>query len=93
MCNNRSYKILKVNLEIYLRDMLKDQERQSEYMGMNFDLPLNVSGIAEGFGVHGKKVEAANDLRPALEEAFSLGKPAVVDVVIDGSLKPSPSAF
>lgn len=93
VCNNRSYKILKVNLEIYLRDMLKDQERQSEYMGMNFDLPLNVSGIAEGFGVHGKKVEAANDLRPAFEEAFSLGKPAVVDVVIDGSLKPSPSAF
>ena len=32
VCNNRSYKILKVNLEIYLRDMLKDQERQSEYM-------------------------------------------------------------
>ena len=44
---------------------------------MDFDLPLNVSGIAEGFGVHGKKVEASNDLRPALEEAFSLGKPAV----------------
>ena len=93
VCNNRSYKILKVNLEIYLRDMLKDNERKSDYTGMDFTLPLNVAGIAEGFGVHGRKVENPDDLRPALEEAFSLGKPSVVDVVIDGSLKPTASSF
>ena len=93
VCNNRSYKILKVNLEIYLRDMLKDQERESEYTGMDFALPLDIAGIAGGFGVHGRTVEDPSDLRPALEEVLSLGKPAVVDVVIDGSLKPSASSF
>jgi benzoylformate decarboxylase len=86
ICNNRSYRILKVNMEIYLRDMLKDKGRRSQYLGMDFSLPLNVAGVAQGFGVHGRTVEDPAELRAALEEAFGLGKPAVVDVVIDGSL-------
>ncbi len=86
ICNNRTYRILKVNMDIYLRDMLKDSERQSDYVGMNFDLPLNVAGIAEGFGISGRRVEDPAQLRPAIEEAIASGKPAVVDVSIDGSL-------
>jgi benzoylformate decarboxylase len=86
ICNNRTYRILKVNMDIYLRDMLKDSERQSDYVGMNFDLPLNVAGIAEGFGITGRRVEDPAQLRPAIEEAIASGKPAVVDVTIDGSL-------
>lgn len=86
ICNNRQYKILKVNMEVYLREILNDSERKSEYVGMDFPLPLNLAGIAEGFGVHGRTVEKPSDIRPALEEAFASGKPAMVDVVIDGSL-------
>ena len=86
ICNNRTYKILKANMEVYLRSMLKDTQRKSEYVGMDFDLPLNLAGIAEGFGVHGRKVETPSELRPALEEALGLGRPALVDVTIDGSL-------
>jgi benzoylformate decarboxylase len=86
ICNNRTYRILKVNMEYYLRDMLKDTQRKSEYPGMDFDLPLDVAAVAQGFGVHGRKVEDPAQLGPALKEAMGLGKPAVVDVVIDGSL-------
>ncbi len=86
ICNNRTYRILKVNMEIYLRDMLKDKDRRSQYLGMDFPLPLDVAGVARGFGVHGRTVEDPAELRPALDEAFALGKPAVVDVVIDGSV-------
>ena len=86
ICNNRTYRILKVNMEIYLRDMLKDKDRRSQYLGMEFPLPLDVAGVARGFGVHGRTVEDPTELRPALDEAFALGKPAVVDVVIDGSV-------
>lgn len=85
ICNNRTYRILRDNMDIYLRDMLKDPQRRSDYIGMDFPLPLDLAGIAEGFGVHGRKVETPGELRPALEEAFGLGGPAVVDVVIDGS--------
>ncbi len=86
ICNNRTYRILKVNMDIYLRNMLKDAQRESRYVGMDFPLPLNLARIAEGFGVHGRRVETPSELRPTLEEAFSLDRPALVDVVIDGSL-------
>ena len=94
ICNNGTYKILKQNMEVYLRGMLKDTQRQSQYIGMDFQLPLNLAGIAEGFGVHSRRVEDPSELGPALEEAFNLSRPALVDVVIDGALAHSgPSIY
>ena len=86
ICNNRSYRILKVNMDIYLRRMLNDQERQSEYVGMEFANPLDLSAIAHGMGVAGEKVEDPDALGPALGKAYDSGKPAVIDVSIDGSV-------
>ena len=85
ICNNRSYRILKVNMDIYLRRMLDDQERQSEYVGMDFANPLDLSAIAQGLGVAGEKVEDPEALGPALQKAFDSGRPAVIDVSIDGA--------
>ena len=86
ICNNRSYRILKVNMDIYLRSMLNDQQRQSEYVGMEFANPLDLAAIAPGMGVSGEKVEDAEALGPAIRRAFDSGKPAVIDVSIDGSV-------
>ena len=85
ICNNRTYKVLKVNMDVYLRDMIKDVHRESQYLGMDFPLPLDLAGVAEGFGVHGRRVEDPSELRPALEEALAVDGPALVDVVMDGS--------
>jgi benzoylformate decarboxylase len=86
ICNNRSYRILKVNMEVYLRRMLEDKERQSEYVGMDFANPLNLSAVAEALGVAGQSVDNPDQLRPAAEKAIASGKPAVIDVSIDGAL-------
>ncbi|HJN85791.1 MAG: thiamine pyrophosphate-binding protein [Dehalococcoidia bacterium] len=86
ICNNRAYRILKVNMEIYLRRMLDDQDRRSEYTGMEFANPLDLAAIARGMGVAGEKVEDPAALGPALREAYASGKPAVIDVSIDGAL-------
>ncbi|PKB68201.1 MAG: hypothetical protein BZY81_02495 [SAR202 cluster bacterium Io17-Chloro-G4] len=86
ICNNRAYRILKVNMDIYLQRMLEDKERQSDYVGMNFDNPLNISAIAQGMGVAGERVEDPKELGPALRRAYDSGKPALLDVSIDGSL-------
>ena len=86
ICNNRSYRILKVNMDIYLRRMLEDEERRSEYVGMEFANPLDLSAIAQGMGVGGERVEDPAELGPALRRAYDSGKPAVIDVSIDGSL-------
>jgi benzoylformate decarboxylase len=86
ICNNRSYRILKVNMDIYLRRMLNDQERDSEYVGMDFANPLDLAAIAQAMGVSGERVEDPEALAPAVERAYASGKPAVIDVAIDGRL-------
>ena len=73
-------------MDIYLRKMLKDTQRDSEYVGMDFAKPLNGAGISQGYGVSSRGVERPEDLRPALREALDSGGPSLVDVVIDGSL-------
>ena len=91
ICNNRTYKILKQNMDIYLKDMLQDKDRVSEYVGMDFPLPLDVAGIARGFGVNGVQVTKPQEVKPALEQAIASGAPQVVDVVIDSTPYPWPT--
>ena len=43
----------------------------------------NFAKLAENMGCFGIRVETPNQLRDALERAFSCGKPAVIDVVSD----------
>ena len=86
ICNNRSYQILKVNMDIYLRRMLDDQERKSEFVGMDFANPLNLAGIAQAMGVAGKTIADPDEIGPAVRQAFDSGKPAVLDVSIASAL-------
>jgi acetolactate synthase I/II/III large subunit len=46
---------------------------------------LRLDKIAEGFGAHGEFVEREEDIAPAIARALASGKPAVVQVVIDGT--------
>ena len=43
--------------------------------------------MAEAFGCHGEWVERPQDIRPALERAFSSGIPALVNVIVDPDVK------
>ena len=47
---------------------------------------LDLAAIARGMGVAGEKVEDPAALGPALSKAYASGKPAVIDVSIDGAL-------
>jgi thiamine pyrophosphate-dependent acetolactate synthase large subunit-like protein len=63
------------------------------HSGRNFvaldltDPPLRYDRIAESMGVHGRRVERPEELRPALEEALALGAPALVDVAIQSKVR------
>ena len=85
ICNNQSYRVLKLNMNIWKNDIRKDDE-QSKYLNMDFPIPLNIAGIAEAIGVHGERIEKAEDIGPALKNAIASGKPAVLDISIDGSV-------
>lgn len=85
VCNNASYKILKYNLINYW-DTLETPHR-SFPENMDLENPvLDFSKIAEGMGVTGFRVEEPSELADVLQKAFSLGKPCLVDVLLDKSL-------
>ena len=86
ICNNRTYRVLKLNMNVYKRHVLGEKQPRSQYLGADFPIPMNIAGIAEAIGVHGRKIEDPADLAPALRQALDLGRPAVLDVSIDGSI-------
>ena len=88
ICNNRSYRILKLNMNIHRREILGQEtgEDFEGYVGMDFALPLNIAGIAEAIGVYGRTITDPGEIGPEIERALDSGKPAVLDVVIDGRL-------
>ena len=86
ICNNRAYRILKVNMDIYLKRMLNDEERESEYTGMNFANPLDLSAMAQAMGVQSAKITDPAQIGPEARRMFESGKPGLLDISIDGSL-------
>ena len=88
VCNNRSYRILKLNMNVHQREILgREVEDGFEgYVGMDFPLPLNIAGIAEAIGVYGRTISDPDDIGPEIGKALDSGKPAVLDVVIDGKI-------
>ena len=86
VCNNRAYRVLKLNMNLYKSEILGQANPTSEYIAMDFPTPFDIAGIAEAMGVYGRKVEDAGEVGAALREALALGKPAVLDVSIDGGV-------
>ena len=83
--NNGAYKVLKGGMDAYKKTILKE-ETPSKYIGMDFPSHLNMAALAEDMGVHGRRIEDPAELGPAMQEALDSGKPAVLDVIIDGSV-------
>jgi len=86
ICNNKSYRVLKLNMNTYKTQIVRDESPPSEYLGMDFPIPLNIAGIAEAIGVYGRKIEDPSELAPTVRNTLETGKPAVLDVIIDGSV-------
>ena len=86
ICNNRAYRVLKLNMNLYQNEILGQRNPSSEYIAMDFPTPFDIAAIAEAMGVYGRKVEDPSELGAALQDALALGKPAVLDVSIDGAV-------
>ena len=48
--------------------------------------------VVQGLGGHGEFVEKPEDVKPAIERAFASGKPALVNVAIQGAISPRAEA-
>lgn len=85
ICNNASYRILKINMLQYLGEAAAGRK----FIAMDLTDPsLDFARIAEAFGVRGRRVESPVDLEPVLKEALAADEPFLVDVVVEGAVRP-----
>ncbi|HVL90715.1 MAG TPA: thiamine pyrophosphate-dependent enzyme [Actinomycetota bacterium] len=81
--NNASYLILKAGMIT----MAGKAAKAGEFPGMDLtDPPVDFPALAASFGVAAERVEVAADIAPAIRAAVASGKPALIEVVVDGSL-------
>jgi benzoylformate decarboxylase len=87
ICNNGMYRVLKVNFNVYQKDILQESEPAgSNLLYSDFPTPFDIAAIARSMGVHGERIVEPGEIAPAVQRAVASGKPAVLDIVIDGSL-------
>jgi acetolactate synthase-1/2/3 large subunit len=56
-------------------------------------LPSRYDLVAQGLGGHGELVERPEDLKSALERAFSSGRPALLNVAVQRAISPRAEAL
>jgi benzoylformate decarboxylase len=86
ICNNSMYRILRVNMNVYMDQVTEQSDKPREYLGTNFDPSFDFAAIANAFGVQSKRVEDPSEVALALQAAVAADAPYVLDVAIDGTL-------
>ena len=87
ICNNGMYRVLKTNFNVYQEEILKLPETSGgRLLYSEFSTPFDMAAIANSMGVHGERITEPEQIKPAVDCAVASGKPALLDMVIDGSL-------
>ena len=87
ICNNGAYRVLKVNFNVYQQDVLQLPETSGgQLMYSDFTTPFDWVSISSGLGVPAERITDPAQIKPAVDRAVASGKPALLDIVIDGSL-------
>jgi benzoylformate decarboxylase len=86
VCNNGSYRVLKVNAQTYRRMVPSAEPGAPADALVDLAPPVDFAEIAVAFGVHGRHIDGARAIGPAVAEAVARREPALLDVSIDGSV-------
>lgn len=87
VCNNRSYRLLQLNISQYWRE----QGVASHDFPLSFDLSkpeLNFAEMARSMGVPAVRIASPSEVEPAVRQAMSYQGPFLMDVVIEGNVRP-----
>jgi len=76
--DNRNYRILKDNT----LEMLGGDEADHDFVGMDFDPPVDIVANAESHGAEAVLAETRGEIAPALEDAIASDGPVVVDALV-----------
>lgn len=81
VCNNRSYQLLKLNVQQYWRER---SVQDHDFPG-SFDLghpEIRFDDLARSMGVPGTRVETADEVAPAIAEALGDPGPYLIDLIL-----------
>ncbi len=76
--DNRNYRILKDNT----LDVMGGEEDDYDWVGMEFEPPVDIPTNAESHGARGHLVESPEEIAPAAEDALDRDGPDVLDVLV-----------
>ena len=79
------------NIKLDLLDGLREKTKSEGLWALQMPKALggqglNIAGIAEAIGVYGRQITDPSELSAAVRDALASGRPAVLDVVIDGTV-------
>src|SRR5215211_970313 len=81
VCNNRSYRILKHNIQKYWYE--RDLDERNFPQPFDITSPnLDFAGLATSMGVKATRVETSDQIGPAISEALAHDGPFLIDLVI-----------
>lgn len=92
VCNNYSYRVLKMNLLDYWRQQGLSPDQYPSFPPP-FDIGephLDFVRLAQALGVPGKRVAQPSEIAPALEMLFATEGPFLVELVLEGDV-PTPA--
>lgn len=87
ICNNRSYRLLQVNIQQYWTEV----GVAGRPFPLSFDLSkpeLDFAELARALSVPARRVRTQEEILPAIEAAFAEPGPFLIDVVIEGDVHP-----
>ncbi|MBN9519837.1 thiamine pyrophosphate-binding protein [bacterium] len=87
ICNNRSYRLLQVNLQAFWRE----RGIVPHNFPLSFDMsepPLRFDHIAQGYGVAAARVERPDEIVPTIRRALAHPGPFLIDVALEGDVHP-----
>lgn len=79
IANNKGYRIIKQRLLAF--------HGNREFIGMDFVEPeIDFVGLARSFGVAAERIADPAAVRPAVEAAVKTGRPALIDLMVEGTV-------
>jgi thiamine pyrophosphate-dependent acetolactate synthase large subunit-like protein len=84
ICNNHSYKLLKVNVHQYWHEQNMGEHPFPPFFDL-VDPVIDFVGLAQALGVAGMRIERPEQIAPGVRKMLESDKPYLLDVVISGN--------
>jgi thiamine pyrophosphate-dependent acetolactate synthase large subunit-like protein len=85
ICNNRSYELLKLNIQQYWREQQVPEHEFPASFDLN-DPDIRFDVLAQALGVKSVRVETPEQIEPAIRQALADDEPFLIDLVITNAV-------